>query len=129
MLLLADKKMKGDIYLGLIKMMHRLLAIAHVITRSAINHFTARIQPGTLRMEHFIEVGLTTTGPFPTTQQSLYKIIDEALSLDDECGKMLVKNLSIPVYYATNKDVDVTQIIKTLRTKSRCISDNKIGSA
>ena len=54
MLLLADKKMRGDTYLGLIKMMHRLLAIARVITRSAINHFTARIQPGTLRMEHFI---------------------------------------------------------------------------
>ena len=42
---------------------------------------------------------------------------------------MLDKNLSIPVYYATNKDVDATQLMKALRTKSRCISDNKIGSA
>jgi len=51
------------------------------------------------------------------------------LTPDDDRGAMLDEMVNVTVYYVTNHEVDVADLLLAMQIKSRLISDSKINSA
>ena len=95
---------------------------------SVPDHFTAKMKQGNLTIQHFIDLGIGGTKSKRPTKK-FDKALETVYSTDlDQC-EMLNKDIHVEVFYAINQDVECTNLLTALRTRSEFISSAKIHSA
>ena len=124
---LAAGKMKSDIYLGPSEGMHRCWAITNMMAKSAPDAFYATVQPDTLTPQTFS--GVNICGSTIPTKEQFDSDHTMATTFETPEGKMLDGPMHAAVYYATNNEVNVDQLLHAFRTKSQSISAGKLDSA
>lgn len=125
--LIAKKKMSANIYHSPIEMMHRQIAVTHVMTASTVDHYTAGLVPNSLTVKNFVSTGIATT-KVPTTEE-FNKRLSQVLKPNNERMGMMDEYVTVTVYYVTNHGVNINDILNAMRVKSCHISDSKINSA
>ncbi len=125
--LLTKKIMKDDIYHSPIKMMHQQIAITQIMTAIEVNHYTVALVPNSLTVEKFEDAGIVSKKT--PTEQEFSERLQKMLTPENDRGAMLDEMVNVTVYYVTNHAVDVKDLLRAMKIKSRHISDSKINSA
>ena len=125
--MIAKKKMSANIYHSPIEMMHRQIAVTHVMTASTVNHYTAGLVTSSLMVDNFVDTGIAIT-KMPTAD-AFDKRLTEVLTPNSKRVGMMDEYVTVTVYYVTNHEVNVEELLNAMRIKSRHISDSKINSA
>jgi len=125
--MITETKMKHDLYFSAVEGMHRTQAAECILTKSAPDHMTGRIRPGSLTIRKFKEV--LHAEEYPTDKKFRAVFKDSTQPGTDKEPHMLDDEFNIRIHYVTNPEANMDDVVQALKTRSETISADKLKSA